>query len=115
MAYAVSSLTICAAIDEMGHGQLISIDPYVNLEMGRLTALNQASRAGLQHRHQNHHHFSHTALPELLGQRVAPEFINIDGDHCFDTAFAGFFLSGKLMPRAGALLSMTLGGNLFFV
>jgi predicted O-methyltransferase YrrM len=66
MAYGVSTLSILASLQEVKTGRLISIDPYIGWSTGRLVALHQIKRAGVEHLHEHIHEWSYAALPKLL-------------------------------------------------
>lgn len=103
MAYGVSTLSILTAMDETGHGRLISVDPYIGWETGRRVALHQVARAGFAHRHEHRHECSYLALPALMREDVVPQLVYIDGNHNFDYAFVDCFLADKLLPVGGLM------------
>src|SRR5690606_30209286 len=103
MAYGVSTLTILSALQANGTGRLISIDPYITWESGRLVALHQVARAGVSHLHEHMHECSYTALPKLLIEEARPDFVYIDGRHNFEYVFTDFFYADKLISPGGTV------------
>ncbi len=103
MAYGVSTLSILTGLEDNEHGRLISIDPYIGWESGRLTALHQVERAGLSHRHEHRHECSYLALAKLLDEGMTPDLVYIDGNHNFDYAFVDCFLADKLLTVGGVM------------
>jgi predicted O-methyltransferase YrrM len=103
MAYGVSTLATLIAMEDVGNGRLISIDPYVGWDTGRDVALHQVQRAGLSHRHEHRRLCSYEALPALMSEHLVPQFVYIDGNHNFDYAFVDCFLADKLLPVGGVM------------
>lgn len=103
MAYAVSTLSILTAMEEVGHGRLISIDPYVGWDSGAMVARHQVERAGCSHRHEHRREFSYRALPRLMDEEIVPQLVYIDGNHNFDYAFVDCFLADKALPVGGIM------------
>ncbi len=103
MAYGISSLAILTALEENNRGRLISIDPYPGFEHVRQSAVLAIGKAGLSHRHTHMHMSSESALPQLLGEGVKPEFVYIDGHHGFDHAFVDFFFADMMLPVGGTI------------
>jgi len=103
MAYGVSTLTTLSAMEEVGKGRLISIDPYIGWDTGCEVALHQIQRAGLSHRHEHRRLCSYEALPALMSEQLVPQFVYIDGNHNFDYAFVDCFFADKLLRTGGVM------------
>jgi len=103
MAHGVSTLSILDSLNANGHGRLISIDPYLGWPTGRLVALHQIERAGVQSLHQHLHEPSYTGLPRLIDQGLKADLVYIDGNHDYDYVFTDFFLSDKLLAEGGVI------------
>lgn len=103
MAYGVSTLGILTALEELKHGELISIDPYLGWDGGMAVARHQVARSGLAGRHRHIRDSSHAALPKLLAEGLKPDLVYIDGWHTFDGAFVDFFYADKLIGVGGVV------------
>jgi predicted O-methyltransferase YrrM len=102
MAYGASSLAILGALDELGSGQLISVDPNQRTQWeGRGLAV--VAEAGFSERHQLIEEPSYLALPELLrrGQRL--DLAYVDGWHTFDYALLDFFYLDRMLGPGGVV------------
>ncbi|MGH7769405.1 MAG: class I SAM-dependent methyltransferase [Candidatus Binatia bacterium] len=102
MAFGVSTLAILAALHQLGHGRLISIDPFQSTQWtGR--GLAAVGRAGFAARHQLIEDFDYTALPRLLQSSHEIDFAYIDGWHTFDYALLDSWYLDKMLKAGGIL------------
>lgn len=102
MAQGVSSLAILCALQQTG-GRLISVDPYINWESGRLAAVNNIERAGYTPLHRHIKAKSYEALPQLIAEGAKPNLGYIDGAHDFPNAFIDFFYLDVMLPAGGVI------------
>lgn len=103
LAYGISTLFICQALQDNGMGQHSAIDPMAIKLWGSLGLLN-VQRAGLEPRLRFLEASSHVALPELLRQQERFEVAFIDGCHRFDYTLLEYFYLDKLLPVGGHLI-----------
>lgn len=96
MAYGVSSLSILTALEELGQGRLISIDPFQNTDWKGIGRLN-VERAGLGERHTLIDELDYLALPRLVSEGVRAQLGYIDGWHTFDYAMLDFWYLDKML------------------
>ena len=103
MAYGLSALTMLTAMEKNRRGKLISIDPYIQFDSARRSALLAIEKSGLAMRHQHRHEKSELALPALVAEGVQADFVYIDGHHGFDHAFVDMFYADRLVPVGGVI------------
>ena len=101
MAYGISTLSILTALQKIGTGRLISIDPYIGWPTGKIVAEHNIKMAGLGEFHEHIQSFSHLALPKLLSEGMTVDFAYVDGAHTFDYCFVDFFYLDKLLVENG--------------
>jgi len=102
MAHGASTLSILAALAELGRGKLISIDPEQSRDFSG-AGVENVRRAGFSDMHTLIEAPSFAALPELLKSGAVVDFAYIDGWHTFDYALVDFFYLDKLMPAGGVV------------
>jgi predicted O-methyltransferase YrrM len=100
MAFGISSLAILTALEEAGHGRLLSIDPYQGTDWHGC-GLAAIERSGLGARHELVERPDYLALPKLVEQGLEIEFAYIDGWHTFDYALIDFWYADKLLAEGG--------------
>lgn len=100
MANGLSSLAILAGLPP--GGQLISIDPFQDEQWGGQgrSLVTQSDRAGSHRLIQD---FDYLALPQLLQEKCAAQFIYIDGMHTFDYVTLDAFFADKLLAVGGVI------------
>jgi predicted O-methyltransferase YrrM len=103
MAFGVSSLAILAALEEVGAGRLISIDP--NQIRGEWQGAGAANvrRSGLSHRHTLIEKPDYLALPGLLAAGTQIDAAYIDGRHTFEYVLLDFFYIDKMLAVPGVV------------
>lgn len=102
MAYGATSLAILTALETIGGGRLITIDPYQNREWKGIGVLN-VERAGLTSYHTMIEEFDYLALPRLVGEGFKINFAYIDGRHNFEYALLDFFYVDKMLGPGGVV------------
>jgi predicted O-methyltransferase YrrM len=108
MAYGVSSLVITAALEELGAGTLVSVDPYQSTDWGS-AGVETLRRAGLSHRHTLIEEPDYLVLPRLCAEHASVDFVYIDGFHTFDYTLLDLFYADKLL-RVGGVVGINDGG-----
>jgi hypothetical protein len=103
MGYALSTLFICQAHKENGHGSHTAIDPKQSIDYQDVGLLN-ITRAGLQNTLRFFDRPSHEVLPQLIEKGEKFDFIFIDGKHLFDFVIVDFFFSDILLKCGGHLM-----------
>ena len=103
MAFGASTLSALTALDQLGGGEMISIDPYPNWDTGKRVAKHQIELAGFSKYHRHYCEKSFSALPKLLADGVQADLVYIDGMHTFDHAFVDFFYGDKLIRPGGVI------------
>jgi predicted O-methyltransferase YrrM len=107
MAFGTTSLAILTALEDNGHGMLISLDPNQTRGEWRGAGLENVRRAGLEHRHTLLERPSYVALPEMLGRTI--DFAYIDGWHTVEYVMVDVFYLDKML-RAGGVLGFNDAG-----
>jgi hypothetical protein len=100
MAIGATALAATGALEENGHGRMISIDPFQSTEWRNIGVLN-VRRACLAHRHEVIEESDFIALPALLAAGARVDIAYIDGRHTFEHALLDFFYVDKMMPVGG--------------
>ena len=100
MAYGMSTLFICQALQHNGCGRHDAIDPFQESEFESIGILN-VERAGLKHLLSVHMAPSDAVLPQLCAEGRTFDFAFIDGWHTFDFTLVDFYYVDKLL-RVGA-------------
>jgi predicted O-methyltransferase YrrM len=96
MAYGVTSLAILAALEELGSGELVSVDPFQSSDWRGIGVLN-VERAGFAGRHRVIEEFDYLALPRLLEDGAKFDLAYIDGWHNFEYVLLDFFYADKML------------------
>jgi predicted O-methyltransferase YrrM len=103
MAWGISTLFLCQALEENGAGAHIAIDPNQASGYKRLGIYN-VERAGLKHRLTVFEESSQLVLPRLIRENQTFDLIFIDGCHLFDFVLVDFFFADNLIPVGGLLI-----------
>lgn len=103
MAYGLSSLAICQALRDNGHGRHTAIDPCQSTEWKSIGILN-LRKANLADQVELYEQPAHLALPDLLQQGRTFDFVFIDGMHLFDYFLLDFFYALRLTAVGGFIL-----------
>jgi predicted O-methyltransferase YrrM len=102
MGHAISTLAILSALDEIGAGRLISVDP--NQSTGwRGVGRRMVDDAGLSSYHHIVEKPDYLALPELLEDDVQVDFAYVDGWHTVDNVILDAFFLDKMSPIGGVI------------
>jgi predicted O-methyltransferase YrrM len=102
MAYGVSSLAIVSALEELGSGSLLSLDPSQSTDWESV-GCETLRRAGLSHRHTLIEEPDFSALPRMCSDSVCVDFVYIDGWHTFDYTLLDLFYADKLLSVGGVV------------
>lgn len=100
MAYGLSTLFICQALQDNGGGEHIAIDPLQERIFKSIGRLNM-ERAGLSHRVRVYQDRSDVVLPRLCEEGRPLDFAFIDGWHTFDFTLVDFYYIDKLLRVGG--------------
>ena len=100
LAYGMSTLHICKAIQHQEGARHIVIDPFQSSEWHNIGLLN-LERAALLPIVDFHEAPSDEVLPQLCKENTRVDFALIDGSHLFDDAFVDFYYVDKLMRAEG--------------
>lgn len=104
LAYGLSALHICQALEENGRGYHRAMDPSQSAVYRGVGVLN-VERAGLTHRFGFREAPAHVGLPALLEEHGphSHQFVLIDGMHTFDHTLTEFFLADHLLAVGGVV------------
>ena len=102
MGHAISTLAILSALDEVGGGSLISIDPNQGTDW-RNEGRRNVDQAGLSQYHRVVEEPDYLALPDLLRAGVQVDFAYVDGWHTFDHVVLNAFYIDKMLPTGGVV------------
>jgi predicted O-methyltransferase YrrM len=100
MAFGLSTLFICQALEDNGAGCHIAIDPFQESEFKSIGVLN-VQRANLAHRFELQQAASDAVLPRLCDEGRTLDFAFIDGWHLFDFTLVDFYYIDKLLRVGG--------------
>jgi predicted O-methyltransferase YrrM len=100
MAYGLSTLFICQALEDNGIGTHAAIDPFQASEFKSVGVLN-VQRAGLSHRFRLYQDAADSVLPRLCAERETLDFAFVDGWHLFDFTLVDFYYIDKLLRVGG--------------
>ena len=105
MAFGVSTLAICLALEEAGQSASVhfGVDPD-QTAVHKGAALSLLQEHGVAHRFQLLEGCTHEVVPPLLAQGTKIDFAFVDGWHTFDYTLIDFFYSDKLL-RPGGLVA----------
>ncbi|WP_097654831.1 class I SAM-dependent methyltransferase [Candidatus Chloroploca asiatica] len=103
MAYGISSLFICDAIQDWNGVVYDIVDPYQQRDWSGC-GIHHLRQAGFQDRFTFHEQPSEICLPQLLAQGRQLDFALIDGYHTFDHALLDFFYINRMLKVGGIVL-----------
>jgi hypothetical protein len=101
MAFGISSLAILTALEEVGNGILISVDPNQTLGEWKGAGVANVRRSGLSHRHTLIEKPDYLALPELLAAGTQVNAAYIDGRHTFEYVLLDIFYIDRMLGPNG--------------
>jgi predicted O-methyltransferase YrrM len=107
MAMGMSTLAILYALQKIGGGSHVAIDPHQRAgppDGYNGVGLSMVKRAGFAGNFEFLEQPSYLALPELVASGKRFDFIFIDGYHTFDFAFVDYFYSDLLLNDGGILV-----------
>lgn len=105
LAFGVSALAICQAIQGKPGAHHIVIDPFANdPRYWRGVGLHNLERAGFKDLVEFHQAPSSTVLPQLAAQGVQVDFAFIDGEHSFDYVLIDFFYIDQILRSGGVVV-----------
>jgi predicted O-methyltransferase YrrM len=103
MAYGVSTLFICEALERARtDARHIVMDPYQR-SLWRGIGLQNAERAGYGHMLEFHEERSEFLLPRLVERGTALDFAFIDGWHTFDQVMMEFYYINRMLRIGGVV------------
>lgn len=103
MAYGVSTLFICEALDRLQHrARHIVMDPNQRSQWKGI-GLQNAERAGYGSLLEFHEQPSEVVLPQLLARGAVLDFAFVDGWHTFDQVMVEFYYINRML-RVGGLV-----------
>jgi predicted O-methyltransferase YrrM len=100
MAFGMSTLFICQALEDNAAGCHAAIDPFQESEFKSIGVLN-VERAHLSHRFQLYQASSDAVLPRLCAEGQTLDFAFVDGWHLFDFTLVDFYYIDKLLRVGG--------------
>jgi len=101
MAYGVSTLFICDALQRVNPGaRHIVMDPYQQSQW-RGIGRHNVERAGFGHLLEFHEERSELVLPKLLERRATIDFAFVDGWHTFDQVMVEFYYINRMLRIGG--------------
>jgi predicted O-methyltransferase YrrM len=103
MAYGVSTLFICEALDRARpDARHIVMDPFQR-SLWRGIGLQNAERAGYGHMLEFHEERSELLLPRLVERGTTLDFAFIDGWHTFDQVMVEFYYINRMLRIGGVV------------
>ncbi len=108
MAYGMSALFICQALEDNSLGRHTTIDPVQDTSWKSIGRLN-VERAGLKDRLRFFPGASHEVLPRLLLEGESFDFAFVDGLHLFDYTLVEFFYIDKMLEVGGYIAFDDIG------
>lgn len=103
LGFGVSTLFICQALEDLGGGRHIGLDPF-QIEGYHDVGLANVERAGYGAMFTFHKHFSQDLLPQFLINGDKFDFILIDGHHTFEQIMLDFYYSEKIIEVGGLIM-----------
>lgn len=103
LAFGISALFICEALQECGGLRHIAIDAHQKTQW-RGIGVNNLQLAGFGDLTECIESYSHVALPEIATKGTRAEFVFIDGWHTFDHALTDFFLVDRILAVGGVVV-----------
>ncbi|MCX6901546.1 MAG: class I SAM-dependent methyltransferase [Verrucomicrobia bacterium] len=105
LAFGVSALFICDALERTPQTRHIVIDPGQTGDFYKSIGLNNLKAAGYEDLIQFHSAPSQATLPQLVREGCKVDFAFIDGFHTFDHALVDFFYVDQML-RVGGIVVM---------
>jgi predicted O-methyltransferase YrrM len=102
LAYGISALFICEALNQIPGTRHIIIDPYQSTSW-REIGLDNLKKAGYEEIIELHQQLSHLALPQMELQGTKIDFAFIDGMHTFDHTLIDFFYIDRMLNVGGII------------
>ncbi len=99
MAWGLSAMFICQALEENRRGGHTAVDPFQ--AKFHYAGVENVRRAGLGGRLTFVEELSQTALARMVTEGKRFELVFIDGGHLFDLAFVDFFFADQMVPVGG--------------
>jgi predicted O-methyltransferase YrrM len=103
LAFGISALFVCEALQECGGLRHIAIDAHQSTYFNGIGS-NNLKLAGFANLIEIIESYSHLALAELEARGTRVEFAFIDGWHTFDYALADFFHVDRLLSVGGVVV-----------
>lgn len=103
LAYGISALFICEALQKNYPAHHIIIDPF-QFNYWKGIGLENLKRAGYGEIIEFHKEYSHIALPQLESKQIKIDFAFIDGMHTFDHTLLDFFFVDRLLNVGGIVV-----------
>jgi hypothetical protein len=104
MAYGISGLYICEAMNELGGDSTHTMIDPMQRELWRDIGLRNLKEAGFEDKVRFYREGSEITLPRLARDGATYDFIFIDGFHTFDHAMVDVFYSTRLLAEEGVLV-----------
>lgn len=104
LAFGISALYICDALEKNAATEHHTIDPFQNNQYWQNIGLKNIERAGFADIHTHHNLLSHQAFPQIELQGHQFDFIFIDGAHNFDYVMVDFFCADRVLKDGGLLV-----------
>jgi Methyltransferase domain len=110
MANGLSTVAMLKAVQSLGGGRVISIDPFQFKDDPALgddyygirgAGVRNVAAAGLAPLHSLIPEFDHVALPRLAADRAKYDLVLIDGSHSFELTFLDFFYADRMLQPGG--------------
>jgi predicted O-methyltransferase YrrM len=102
LAYGVSGLFICEALEKVGGQKHIAIDAFQSTTWSGV-GIHNLRQAGFAHLVELREQLSQDALPQLVNEGVRVDFAFIDGSHAFDQKMVDFFFVDRLLNVGGIM------------
>ncbi|MDI6788820.1 MAG: class I SAM-dependent methyltransferase [Planctomycetota bacterium] len=104
LAYGISALFICDALEKTPATRHIIIDPYQFSGLWKGMGLNNLKEAGYKDIIEFHEQTSQLVLPQLESQGRKVDFAFVDGWHTFDHTLVDFFYIDRLLRVGGVVV-----------
>jgi len=102
LANGISALHIATALNELGHGKHLAIDPFQQTDW-RNVGMVTLQRAGLDHLVTLDQRPSHWAIPDLDEAEQRIQFAFIDGSHLLDYVMTDFMTIDRILDVGGLI------------
>jgi predicted O-methyltransferase YrrM len=103
LAFGISALFICEALQECGGLRHTAIDAHQSTQWHGI-GMNNLRLAGFGHLAECIESHSHLALPEIAAKSTRVEFAFIDGWHTFDHTLTDFFNIDRILAVGGVVV-----------